>query len=101
MRSIPMLFLCLLVLQLDVGAPFATPSSWTPNLGRNCFSRRWQQRLHAVAGGDTTISNTFTYQSIFNFTNVQENAVSKFERIDDAVSATATDFHHITSRRVL
>jgi hypothetical protein len=42
--------------------------------------------LHAEGTTSTTNDGTTAvYQSIFNFTNPTENAVSKFERIDDAV----------------
>ena len=33
----------------------------------------------------STGSSSFSYRSLFNFTNVDEKAVDKFERIDDAV----------------
>jgi hypothetical protein len=31
-------------------------------------------------------SSSYVYRSLFNFSHVDENAVMKFERIDDAVS---------------
>jgi hypothetical protein len=80
------LCLLLLILRWDVVATFAIPALRAA-LSNHRPSSHWEAfrrltNLNAIASSSDV---SFAYQSIFNFTDNSENAVSKFERIDDAV----------------
>jgi hypothetical protein len=79
------------ILRWDVVAAFTAPAP-RATIGIVRFPNqvegfRWKSLLKVVASSSDT---TYVYQSIFNFTDSDENAVSKFERIDDAVRRNAT-----------
>jgi hypothetical protein len=78
-----------LLAALDVAKAFPVFPRAVSKLGhgrQERFIRRNSGPLHAEGTTSTTNDGTTAvYQSIFNFTNPTENAVSKFERIDDAV----------------
>ena len=49
------------------------------------ISRAKYSRTTSLQLASSDKESTMTYKSIFNFSNVEEDAVSKFERIDDAI----------------
>ncbi|KAG7356212.1 complex I intermediate-associated CIA30 domain containing protein [Nitzschia inconspicua] len=91
MTVLPRLLFVLLVLQLNAISAFSTQASqpWGRRIFHHHPCNNPQQRtfsslpLNVMTTGDGTSSSV--YESIFNFTDIQENAVSKFERIDDAI----------------